>query len=114
MADVKTATLPSPFAIHIFVCTNSRTATGSDRERKSCGPLGGEKLRSDLKDWIKKEGLSTPRCRIRVNSSGCLDFCEQGVAVAAYPQGEFVLKATPGSLEEIKQKVRGWVDELTR
>jgi (2Fe-2S) ferredoxin len=36
-----------------------------------------------IKQAIREEGLSS----IRVQKSGCLDFCENGIACVVYPEG---------------------------
>ncbi|MEM7180399.1 MAG: (2Fe-2S) ferredoxin domain-containing protein [Spirochaetota bacterium] len=65
---------------HIFVCENSR----EPGKRISCGWSETGKLRLLLKEKIKELGLGK---KIRVNSSGCLDRCEQGPVQVSYPEG---------------------------
>jgi predicted metal-binding protein len=72
------------FKAHLFVCTNSR-APGAKRE--SCGHKGSEALRAQVKEMCKARGLKG----VRINSAGCLDQCEQGIAAVLYPQGEWHL-----------------------
>jgi (2Fe-2S) ferredoxin len=68
------------FKAHIFCCTNERPA-GS--ERGCCKEKGSLKLLSYMKGRLKEMGISD----MRVNSSGCLDMCEQGPALVIYPEG---------------------------
>ena len=70
------------FKTHLFICTNS-----PDRSSK-CGGKGAEKLRKEVKEACKeKYGKS-----IRINSSGCLGYCEHGIAAVMYPRGEWFLE----------------------
>lgn len=70
------------FTAHLFVCTNDR---GPDAKRESCCPKGSEELRAKVKAACK--GLPG----VRINSSGCLDQCERGIAAVLYPSGQWFL-----------------------
>ncbi|MEK7355773.1 MAG: (2Fe-2S) ferredoxin domain-containing protein [Bdellovibrionota bacterium] len=80
----------SEFDVHVFVCTND----------KKCGPCGGGELQKELKEWMK----SKPewKGRLRINKSGCLDRCEEPIAVAIYPEGKWFVEARPSDAEELK------------
>ncbi|MCC7432867.1 (2Fe-2S) ferredoxin domain-containing protein [Candidatus Peregrinibacteria bacterium] len=78
--------IKQPYEKHIFVCCNTK-ADGT-----GCAPKGGEELRNQLKKQALEKGLA----KVRVNKSGCLDFCENGIAVAVYPEGKFFLDVEPG------------------
>lgn len=85
-----------PFDIHLMICTNTRAPSPDGRPvKQSCGPLGADSLRGELKEWLRNEILKRPRLqgkfRARVNGSGCIDFCSKGIAMALYPEGEFLL-----------------------
>ena len=82
-----------PYDLHVLVCTNTR----ANSEKKSCGPLGAETVREELKEWLRAEvAKRTPasdfvntsvkplkgRAKCRVNGSGCLDFCSNGIVIA--------------------------------
>lgn len=81
------------YDVHVFVCTND----------KKCGPCGGGELQKELKEWMK----SKPewKGRIRINKSGCLDRCDEPIAVAIYPQDEWFVEAKPKNADEIKQVI---------
>lgn len=70
-----------PYDKHIFICCNTK-ADGT-----GCGPKGGDQLRDKLKKQVIEKGLH----KVRVNKSGCMDFCDNGIAVAIYPEGKFLL-----------------------
>jgi (2Fe-2S) ferredoxin len=102
------------YDLHIFVCTNKRENTA----RPSCGNMNSEALRAQLKTWLSqriKTDPTTANLRVRVNSAGCLDYCEQGIAVAAYPMGEMHLQVnSPESVEDLKTKIEAEVQKLTQ
>ena len=61
----------------LFVCTHERDA---DSSKPSCGRRGGKELLKNLKDEVVAHNL---KGRVRVVSSGCLDFCSKGCALVA-------------------------------
>ncbi len=65
------------YEAHLFICTNTK-ANG-----ECCGPLGSNDLRSELKAVAKQRWGG----RVRINTSGCLDRCSEGIAAVLYPQG---------------------------
>ncbi|MCB1143302.1 MAG: (2Fe-2S) ferredoxin domain-containing protein [Leptospiraceae bacterium] len=67
---------------HIFVCENQR----EPGKRISCGNQNSLEIRNYLKSEVKGRGLSK---KIRINSSGCLDRCEEGPVLVAYPKGDW-------------------------
>lgn len=72
--------MKSPYKAHLFVCTNDR---GPDGKRPSCAQRGSAELRDSVKTACK--GMTG----VRVNASGCLDRCEQGIAAVLYPAGQW-------------------------
>lgn len=120
-----TESLIKPFDLHVLVCTNTRVAppalpdgTPAPPPKQSCGPLGADVIRADLKAWLHSELKSRAKIaghvRVRVNGSGCLDFCKKGIAIAIYPQSEFLLfvKNTPESIADVKERIRAQLDLL--
>lgn len=110
-----------PFDLHVMICTNTRTPSADGKPvKQSCGPLGGDLLRGELKEWLRNEILSRPKLqgkfRARVNGSGCLDFCTKGIAMAIYPEGEFLLSVqnTETDREAIKALLTKKLDEAER
>lgn len=71
---------------HLFICTNRPDIEGK------CGSKGSEDLRSELKHRCKEVfGKSDD---LRINSSGCLGFCERGITAVLYPQGKWFHELT--------------------
>ncbi|MDB9835257.1 (2Fe-2S) ferredoxin domain-containing protein [Candidatus Poseidoniaceae archaeon] len=65
---------------HMFVCGHERQPEAT---RPSCGRRGSLALMQAIKRAAKEAGLSN----IRVQKSGCLDFCEFGTTAVIYPEG---------------------------
>ncbi len=86
-----------PYEHHIFVCTNRRP---DGHSRGSCAARGSEAVRDALKAKAKEAGLSN----VRVNASGCLDFCERGPVVCDYPANMWWSRV---SLDDVQDLVAG-------
>lgn len=85
------------FEHQFFVCTNKR-ANGQD-----CASKGAEKLRDSLKAHFK--GFKNPdgsAPRLRINASGCLGRCEEGIACVLYPSGEWFVDVVVDVADGIK------------
>lgn len=87
----------STISTHVFVCTNKKTAGAC------CADRGGEKLRDDLKEWLRSQPEISGR--VRINASGCLGKCAQGIATVIYPQKEWLVEITPADIEPLKAKI---------
>jgi (2Fe-2S) ferredoxin len=77
--DPKGRTAPG-YERHMFICGHERSPEAA---RPSCKNRGSLDLLPRIKQAIREEGLSS----IRVQKSGCLDFCENGIACVVYPEG---------------------------
>ncbi len=83
----------SPYAAHVFVCTNDRGG-----ERKSCADNNSQLVKSRLKDLVDRKGL---RGKVRVSTSGCMGLCEKGANLMIYPQKIWFSKVSPDDVDEI-------------
>jgi predicted metal-binding protein len=83
------------FKAHLFVCTNDR---GEGAKRPSCARRGSEELRQQVKAACKAKGFGKS---VRINSAGCLDQCERGIAAVLYPSGKWLLDLGPGDAETL-------------
>ena len=88
------------FEQHIFVCTQCQYVCSNG---KACGPDIAPAFRKSLKSKVKTQ---FPEKNIRVNSSGCLGQCEQGISAVIYPQGEWELNLRPGEEERLIQHIK--------
>lgn len=86
-----------PYQIHCFICTNLK------EKGESCAPKGSLELRDRLKTWVKEQNLHR---FVRINNTGCLGQCENGIAVAIYPQNRWFLKVTPENFEAIQNEIK--------
>ena len=82
---------------HLFFCTNDR---GAGAERPSCNQCGSVALRDYAKSRIKKLGLAG-RGKVRINTAGCLDRCEQGPVCVVYPEGVWYTYIDEEDVDEI-------------
>lgn len=82
---------------HVFFCTNLRPEGG---DRPSCGRCGSAALREFAKQRVKELELAG-KGGVRVNTSGCLDRCEEGPAVVVYPEGTWYTYVDEEDVEEI-------------
>lgn len=83
------------FRKHLFVCTNARAA---DHPRGCCASKGSAEVAGALKKAAYDRGL---KGAVRVNKSGCLDACEEGISAVVYPDGVWYRGVTLADVEEI-------------
>jgi (2Fe-2S) ferredoxin len=85
------------YQYHVFFCTNDR---GAGAERPSCNQCGSAALREYAKVKVKELDLAGPG-KVRINTSGCLDRCEQGPALVIYPEGTWYTFIDEEDIDEI-------------
>jgi predicted metal-binding protein len=91
--------IKSKLGVHVFVCTNKKEG------KPCCAAKQGEALRSALKEWSKENPAW--KGRLRINASGCLDHCSDGVAIAIYPQNIWITGASLENIDELKRRITG-------
>jgi (2Fe-2S) ferredoxin len=69
------------FEKHVFICTNDK-----DAPKKCCGSGHGMELVDAFRASYTAQGGTA---KIRVQKSGCLDFCGKGPTMVVYPDGVF-------------------------
>jgi len=75
-----------------YVCTHSKDG------KECCAGRGSEELYTNLKAWSKDyKGI------LRIAKSSCLGKCKEGIAIACYPEREFLLEVTKDDEEELKR-----------
>jgi len=82
---------------HLFFCTNRRE---EGAERPSCGWCDSASMRAYAKARVKALGLAG-QGRVRVNTAGCLDRCEEGPCLVVYPDGVWYTYVDESDLDEI-------------
>lgn len=86
-------TTENKYKKQIFVCCNTK------KDGSGCGPRGGDELREKIKEKL----YSYPSLldKVRVNKSGCMDYCNDGIAVQIQPSDKLILNAKPEDAGEI-------------
>lgn len=69
------------FEKHVFICANDK-----DAPKKCCGSGHGTELVDAFRASYAAQGGTA---KIRVQKSGCLDFCGKGPTMVVYPEGVF-------------------------
>jgi (2Fe-2S) ferredoxin len=85
----------SHFKHHVFFCTNQR-ANGE----ACCNDHGANDMRAYAKDQVKALGEAIPG-RVRINSAGCLDRCDQGPVMVIYPEAVWYTYIDKDDVDEI-------------
>ncbi len=93
----------SPFACHIFVCTNDRKG-----KKKSCADYNSQTIRKILKEEIGDRGW---KGRIRVSQSGCMGLCAGGPNVLIHPQKIWLSEVSIEDTEMIIDMVEAIIKE---
>ncbi|OGS91459.1 MAG: 2Fe-2S ferredoxin [Gallionellales bacterium GWA2_60_18] len=84
------------FDKHVFFCTNQRTDGGD-----CCGGRNAQQARDYMKNKVKELGLSSQQNKIRINSAGCMDRCDEGPVIVVYPEGVWYTYVDERDLDEI-------------
>ena len=87
------------FRLHAFVCTNQRDP---QKARECCAAKNSLDVMTRLKRAAKSAGIKD----VRVNKSGCLDKCEQGISCVVYPDGIWY------TIPDVDQAIAKIVDHL--
>lgn len=77
---------------HVFICGHKRD---SESQRGSCSAKNSLEVMRTLKLMTKNAGLN----KVRVQKSGCLDFCENGISCVIYPEASWY--TLDGSQEQL-------------
>lgn len=85
----------SYFQYHVFFCTNQREAG-----EQCCEQCNANEIRGYAKARIKELGLSG-QGKVRINTAGCLDRCEQGPVLVVYPEGTWYSYLDREDVDEI-------------
>ncbi len=68
------------YQYHVFFCCNQR-----EPGAQCCNTSGATALRAHAKSRIKSLGLAG-KGKVRINTSGCLDRCQEGPVIVVYPE----------------------------
>ena len=87
----------TPYKRHVFVCLHDR---GPGDPKGSCAQKGSEALLKQLKNSCKALGVDG----VRVNKSGCLDSCEEGISIVVYPEAVWYGHVTAADVDELARE----------
>lgn len=95
---------------HVFFCVNQRAAPEA-----CCACHGAEDLRAYAKKRIKDLKLNG-QGKVRINSAGCLDRCEEGPVIVVYPEEVWYTYVDKADIDEIidEHLVNGRIVERLR
>jgi (2Fe-2S) ferredoxin len=80
---------------HVFFCCNQREAGEA-----CCNNHGAQEIRNYAKDRIKSLKLSGPG-KVRINTAGCLDRCNEGPVIVVYPEEVWYTYVDKKDVDEI-------------
>lgn len=92
---------------HVFVCTNKK------EKGECCAAKGAIELREELKKLCQDESKGW-HGRVRVNASGCLGRCSEGIAAVVYPQAIWHTKLTKETGAKTIEETLSKILDLTR
>jgi (2Fe-2S) ferredoxin len=98
------------YKYHVFFCCNQR-----EPGETCCNNHGAQSIRDYAKDRIKALRLNG-RGKVRINSAGCLDRCDEGPVLVVYPEGTWYTYVDQEDIDEIVDEhlVHGRIVERLR
>jgi (2Fe-2S) ferredoxin len=95
---------------HVFFCCNQR-----EGGETCCADRGAKDMRAYAKDRVKVLKLNGPG-KVRINSAGCLDRCEEGPVIVVYPEEIWYTYVDRTDIDEIIEEhlVHGRIVERLR
>jgi (2Fe-2S) ferredoxin len=85
----------SYFKYHVFFCTNQR-----EGGEMCCNSHSAADMRDYMKKRVKELGERIPD-RVRINTAGCLDRCNQGPVIVVYPEATWYTYIDREDIDEI-------------
>ena len=85
----------SYYQYHVFFCTNLREDGSA-----CCQRFDAQAMRDYAKQRSKELGLAGPG-KVRINSAGCLDRCNEGPVLVVYPEGIWYTYVDESDIDEI-------------
>ena len=81
---------------HVFFCTNQR-----ENGEACCGNHRAQRARDYVKNKVRELGIADRENKIRINSAGCMDRCDDGPVIVVYPEGVWYTYVDESDLDEI-------------
>ncbi len=86
------------FKYHVFFCCNQREPGAA-----CCNNHGASEMKDYAKDRINALGLKG-KGKVRINSAGCLDRCDEGPVLVVYPEGTWYTYVDKTDIDEIVEE----------
>ena len=83
------------YKYHVFFCTNLR-----DDGSACCQQFDARAMRDYAKQRSKELDLAGPG-KVRINTAGCLDRCQEGPVIVIYPEGVWYTYVDHTDVDEI-------------
>lgn len=80
---------------HVFFCTNQR-----ENGERCCQDNGAQSMRDYAKKRCKALNLNGEG-KVRINTAGCLDRCEEGPVIVVYPDAVWYTYVDEEDVDEI-------------
>jgi (2Fe-2S) ferredoxin len=80
---------------HVFFCRNKR-----ENGARCCADSGAQEMRDYAKQRVKELKLSGPG-KVRINTAGCLDRCDEGPVLVVYPEAVWYTYVDREDVDEI-------------
>lgn len=94
---MKEEKIKAPF--QVFICNH-----------KTCEEKGSRDLTDKLKKWSKEETNK----EVKVFRSGCLGQCDDGIAIACFPEKKFILEVEKKDFTELSAQFKDKWQKLSR
>jgi predicted metal-binding protein len=89
----------SEYKAHLFICTKCQYM---ELNGEPCSEDTAKKFRKSVKDMAREQ---FPKSDVRINASGCLDRCQQGISSVLYPEGKWTTDLRPGDEDKLIQLI---------
>jgi len=86
------------YKYHVFFCTNQREDGSA-----CCQRFDALAMRDYAKQRSKELGLAGPG-KVRINTAGCMDRCQEGPVLVVYPEATWYSYIDKEDIEEIIQE----------
>lgn len=87
---------------HVFFCVNQRDAGAA-----CCNNHGAQAMRDYAKERIKALKLDSKSRKVRINTAGCMDRCNEGPVIVVYPEEVWYTYVDKEDIDEIIEEHLG-------
>jgi len=91
---------------HVFICTNCK----SQEEQAQHVDKENTHDAKNLRDLTKKKSKTLFGKSVRINKSGCLGRCDEGVACVLYPSAKWLTELSSGDTDKVIEAIEKELD----